>query len=97
MGNMKTKNRKKEMPSIQNRQIIITEIIKYKHQFVIWNKPFSALILIFHISHFGVAQGTGVSLKFQSLNKLTPPHERSCLEWSFDQVWCCKIEQGTSM
>ena len=34
-----------------------------------------------------IQQGTGASFKFQPIDKLTPPHERSCRHWSFDQVW----------
>ena len=29
------------------------------------------------IGHFGVAQGTRASFKFQPINKWIPPHERS--------------------
>ena len=48
------------------------------------------------IGHFGVAWGTGASFKFKLIDKLTPPYKRSCWDWSFDQVWCSKVEQGSS-
>ena len=30
--------------------------------------------------------GTGASFNFELIDKLTPLHQRSCLDWSFDQV-----------
>ena len=30
------------------------------------------------IGHFGVVYGTGASFKFKLIDKLTPPHNRSC-------------------
>ena len=38
------------------------------------------------IGNSGIAQGTRASFKFLPVDKLTPPHERSRSELSFDQV-----------
>ena len=38
------------------------------------------------IGHSGIAQGTGASLNFFPIDKLTPPHERLRSGLSFDQV-----------
>ena len=35
-----------------------------------------------------IQQETGASFKFQPIDKLTPPHETSCWDWSFGEVWC---------
>ena len=34
-----------------------------------------------------IQQETGASFKFQPIDKLTPPHETSCWDWSFGQAW----------
>ena len=42
--------------------------------------------ILYYIGRLGVAKGTEASLKFKPIDKLTTPHERSRLDWSFDQV-----------
>ena len=43
-----------------------------------------------------IVEGTGASFKFKIIDKLTLPFKRSCWDWLFDQVWCSKVEQGSS-
>ena len=37
------------------------------------------------------------SFKIKLINKLTPPYKRSCWDWLVEQVWCSKVEQGSSL
>ena len=63
---------------------------------VSWRRRAQIKQLAWPIGHFGVEWGTGASFKFELIDKLTPPYKMSCWDWLFDQVWCSKVEQGSS-